>query len=394
MVHPVPKQRFIIQQKVLTISSPKADYIQYSCVNSSSDERVEIKIGLNALKTVPGCHYETSELQIRNAASITSIIHNRLLDPSLLIAKDLSNINSLLDSDFDQSLNLTALKNKINLYGSDLQLTDKTVEEVSRNVNDLETLRIMAKYDPTALNFSQLSHSANWLTTIFWLVIIIILVMTWKCIMKTRWYHNIFRPALITCYACLGQACARLRNVFTHGEPRDEHTGEPFISRQRTSNGPEQRSVRFRPHSLVESLSISEPLSTIFMPAIPQEEEASNLWHPIQGKYGNWQLEKKVRGPQGAIINVFYDTDRNLVVTADGKTAPSICPPNQLSISYLNSTIIGSRPTSSVIIDDKICHKEFNHLIYNRETHKWIDTERNAQVSGLPLPKHVVPDIL
>ena len=102
-------QKYLINTHSLLISSPKEDKIRFTCVDSALDKTQNISYGINSLKVIKGCHYETSELQIRNkitnSAELTQDSNNSPLD----IIQSLNNINSVLDNDRPDSTNFTAL---------------------------------------------------------------------------------------------------------------------------------------------------------------------------------------------------------------------------------------------------------------------------------------------
>ena len=113
----MPTQKYLINSHLLVISSPKMDQIRYTCVDSALDKTLNISYGINSLKVIKNCHYETSELQIRNKITNSAELTQDSNTSPLDIIQSLNNINSVCGNDLPDSTNLTALRQKLLLYG-------------------------------------------------------------------------------------------------------------------------------------------------------------------------------------------------------------------------------------------------------------------------------------
>jgi hypothetical protein len=322
---------------------------------------------------------------MRNEANIIDLSPLRLGDPVLRLTKDLSNLDTLVEPDFILAPNLTVLEKKISNYDSDLLLADKNLAEVSKKVDDLETVRSVASFDPTSLNLSQLAHTNNWVTTIFWLIIIVILVLIWRCIKRTRWFDSCIKPGLMALWSGIK---ALLRATFCAVCPR---RAENPPARDREREGP---IIRLR-----SNMDTQEPLINTYISTIEEGDDPDssyiggvnmNMWHPAQSVYGNWQLEKNVLDAPGNATSVFYDTDRKLVVNSHGVPVRGVNPPPQAQIDFLRAHVVGSRPTPSVEEDGKIIHKDYPHLQFNLSTYQWMNLNTGTSIPGLPWPREAV----
>jgi hypothetical protein len=78
-----------MKRNEIVISSPTEDWLQYHCVDRTKNDRKFLKIGVNKMPTYEGCHYETSELQMRNPAQKTLAISDPGSERGLKIIRDL-----------------------------------------------------------------------------------------------------------------------------------------------------------------------------------------------------------------------------------------------------------------------------------------------------------------
>jgi hypothetical protein len=78
-------------------------------VDRTKNDRKLLKISVNKMPTYEGCHYETSELQMRNPAQNTLTISDPGSERGLKIIQDLDSLDSLLESQLPKNLNLTNL---------------------------------------------------------------------------------------------------------------------------------------------------------------------------------------------------------------------------------------------------------------------------------------------
>ena len=139
-IEEMKSQRFLMKKKEIIISSPAEDWLQYHCIDSSKNKKMNLKIGVNRMPTYAGCHYETSELQMRNPAQSSITILEPGSDRGLKIIQDLDSLDSLLESQLPKELNLTTLQQDLVKYNVHLDSTNKKISQIASEVDTLESV--------------------------------------------------------------------------------------------------------------------------------------------------------------------------------------------------------------------------------------------------------------
>ena len=190
------EQQFLIQNNILLISSPYPDSLRYLCKNATHNRESLIKYGLNLFFTKKGCHYETSYLQIRNQISLDKELSLLIEDETVSIIKEVSNLESLIDDENIPSTNLSSLLSSLKRYGSDVITADKTVEQISRQIDELDTLRVLSSFSPTTLDLARPFHTSNWMAAMFWILFLMAIILVWSIICHHSWYIKRIAPIL------------------------------------------------------------------------------------------------------------------------------------------------------------------------------------------------------
>ncbi len=175
-------QQFLMKRNEIVISSPTEDWLQYHCVDRTKNDRKFLKIGVNKMPTYEGCLHETSELQMRNPAQNTLTISDPGSERGLKIIRDLDSLDGLLESQLPKNLNLTNLQNDLKKYSSHLDLADRTVDKIIKEVDTLDSIRTMSDFSPTSLDLTRPFHTSNWVAFIFWIMVIMAIALTWSII--------------------------------------------------------------------------------------------------------------------------------------------------------------------------------------------------------------------
>ena len=204
-------QRFLMKEKEIVISSPKNDWLQYHCLDKGLNMKKPLQIGVNKVPTYLGCHYETSELQLRNPALNSVTIHEQGSDRGLKIIRDLNSLDGLLETQLPKELNLTALQMDLTKYSADIKSTDRQIDRIAAEVDTLESIRTMSEFNPTSLDLTRPFHTSNWVAFMFWVLVLMAVVLTWSTIRHFNWYKQVVKPGCGRIFSLLANSICKLK---------------------------------------------------------------------------------------------------------------------------------------------------------------------------------------
>src|SRR5450830_40606 len=417
-------QKYLSSKNDLVISSPKADVVHYNCADKSQNRRVNISVGISHLTTVPGCSYETSDLQIRGAVTTTVISSDDDIGRGLAIANSINGINTLLEGEAVPGTNFTVLKSLLTKYGAELERTDKTAEQLSREISQLDEIRTISDFSPTKLDLSRPWHSGNWLAFMFWCLCIFAILLTCSMIRNFSWYIKRVKPVLgrlasffAYCISGLAGCMARCLSQAQLEETDDWITDLPEKSlriRAANSFASIYHAVRGAPsaHSSEnvhseerEIFSLSEnDEENPFCPTVDYLEELernpkSQDWSPTRSLHDNWQIRRIILSSSGRIIPMYYDPISGKITDKNGIQLRNIEPPSETVLSLFDQIVANSVVPKIIKEDDGTWrHKEFQNLHFDQTRALWKNSRNNSYVAGIPPPiseilRHVVPSV-
>jgi hypothetical protein len=369
----MPTQKYLINSHSLVISSPKKDTIRYTCTESALDKTENISYGINSLEVIKDCHYETSELQIRNkmihSAELTQDSYNSPLD----IIQSLNNINSLLDNDRSESANFTALRQKLLLYGKNIISEDQTIDEIALQVQNLDLLRTLTEFSPTTLDLSRPFHTSNWMAAIFWTLIILAIVLFWSVIRHFSWYKTKVAPKIVSVFSY----ATKFRCSCKKAEP---------ISNQHNTTNLAEASIPLMDLNAVQPQTIeNQNLNTSEPEYIPD-------WNITRSQYQNFEISAQII-LNTELFSLSYNptTDQlfcNRILTHLNFRKPG----KNLITSYYG--LLSSSDCSPSVRDNSgnIIHAKYANLHYFPSSNQWFDVVKNTKVWGLTPPAAKILD--
>lgn len=202
-------QDYIMDNTILSISNYAGnDTLAQICEPSALNNITQLPRGLTVFKTNPNCHYETYYLQIYNIANTKQL---KFLSPQfqeLNILNSLTNVDTLLNEQQPISINITNLEDQLRLFNSTITTNDMTIKQLSQHLDDLNTLRTIAEFNPLSLNLDRPFHVSNWISAIFWLLLIILL--TAACCFTKHTHPKLFIKIITTPIIILRRLCTCL----------------------------------------------------------------------------------------------------------------------------------------------------------------------------------------
>ena len=399
-------QRFIIKEDELVISSPVEDLVQYHCVNRKLNRQKKLLVGVNKLSVHPGCHYETSQLQIRNSISSSVRITEPRSDRGLAIIQDLDSLDSLLESQLPEGVNLTSLQFDLEKYGTHLLTADSTIDRISKQVNDLDSIRTLSEFSPISLDLSRPFHTSNWVAFMFWIMVIMLLALIWSIIRHFGWYAKFVSPIFtqagrlfIHCCCNYGRQANRviqrtyssMWDVCEMPVTRVEFRSRPSVSDRLAAaisrpTGP----VHQDSATELEPLRSEPPLSASpadCTPSLSKTHLTSELWKPILATYGNWQMKAVLKDAQRQPYPIFFDPLEDKVTDCDGKTLQNIVKPKKEDIEHFYKIVKSSKLPPTTIEDGVIHHRNYPFLYFNTEKRMWINRDTLSTLPGLNPPE-------
>ena len=380
-------QKFLMKENEVVISSPKEDWLQYHCVDQSLNQKKVLKIGVNRLPTRSGCHYETSELQLRNPAQSSLTIHEKGSDRGLKIIQDLDSLDSLLEDQLPKELNLTTLQFDLAKYSTHLESTNKEVDKIARQVDTLESIRTMSEFSPTSLDLTRPFHTSNWVAFIFWILVIMAIVLAWSIIRHFSWYSKIVEPGCsalwktLVRFICQTIPCKKeapaLKKAYSSMwevyDPKSRITQQDFRGEQLELLSPVRKAN-------------SVPTSDVSSPS--QMKPIGEPWKTVQALYGNWQMRAVLQDSQHRSYPIYYNPRSGVVSTQDGKILENVIKPTTEDIDYFYQIVKSSKTPPTIVENGVIKHKTYPNLYYNTGLKVWMNEETQSSIPGLNPPQN------
>ncbi len=379
-------QRFLIKKDEIVISSPAQDWLQYLCVDKQMNEKRALKIGVNRLPTYENCHYETSELQLRNPAQSTVAISEQGSDRGLQIIKDLDSLNGLLQDQLPKEINLTALQLDLSKYSIHEEQADRAVDRVAKDVDTLESIRTMAEFSPTSLDLTRPYHTSNWVACIFWIMIILALVLVWSLIRHCTWYIKLIALICSKTVKLLAKIAYKLRNC------RREDPGlQRAYSSMWEMYDPKSRAKQQEPDK-----EQTELLSTNLDPKSMPVQDMSSLsrinpggetWKPAQALYENWQMRAVLKDSDQKPCPIYYNPRSQIVTNQHGRILENVHRPTPEDIAHFYQIVKSSKVPPTKKDNGRIRHRLHPNLYYNTTLRVWINEETQSSIPGLNAPE-------
>jgi hypothetical protein len=381
-------QRYLLKGSKLVVSSSVSDKLRYYCSNPDLNKVVPVRIGLNLFKTETGCHYETSNLQIRGSNNHSILLSNTNEDKELSIIQGLTQLSSLVDSDLPSGTNLTELKSKLDTYGENVHLTDMTVGQLTRQVDQLDALRMIAEFNPANLDLSKPYHASNWVSAMFWLLICLTIVLVWSIVRHHKWYSEKFLPWLVKHLRCRrnsnrssGPNITNLRKFESLASILNRVRCVPTVQ--------SAHSERIELMSCTREERFLPTVDSTLSNSNSADLSASNVgnWDLTKSIYGNWQLSALTVGSGSNLVTVYYNPLTGMVIDSAGEILADVPGPPKSILNLYTEVISNSKPTQ-VTSDGKgfLYHKEFPFIMFSKETKLWWNLRNDSVIPGIPPP--------
>ena len=414
------EQSSIFTGKGLTISSSIEDRLIYTCERDSDQKEMYIPVGLSNFPIKQNCIYETSQLTIFNNPNIESKIDIRDSADELDLSLALSELDNLLSDLFsEENFNLTKVQELLQAYKNEEQGFSVSLDKFKKDVATDQQLKEIQKFNPIQFNLVQPFHKNNVLSVIFWIIIIFIVVLSIGCCYMVC-------PCLcpVACESCrlacqgwwkICQSCKicpdgnlAIRNELELADFAGQ--SEPFVGDLPTapsrtidisSKGENRLMGNITPHHTPQPLRHSslERLNRIGrdLPPIPANIRYPDLqeiysttspvhsWKITKGKLGQFVMESHIPTGSGARIRLTYDPFEGKVLDRYGCHLSYVKVPDEAMIRAFEDLISksGAPPSfrDALGIIRLMVHPK---IVYNIDTDRWVDTETNSVIHGLP----------
>jgi hypothetical protein len=380
------QQRFLMKTDEIIISSPNEDWLQYHCVDKSQNGREALKKGVNRLPSFKGCQYETSELQIRNPAQSSVTIAEQGADQGLNIIENLDSLDSILQDQLPKEINLTVLHQDLLKYDIHEKSADKTIDEITKEVDSLESIRTLSEFNPLHLDLSRPFHTSNWVACIFWIMTVLAIILSCSIVRHCGWYKKRAKPILKRAWKTTKGIVA----VLCKCKKEKPTLKEAYSSMWRIYDPMNKAHRQDLNREQIELLNPVLDQGNVPVPdlsSLSRVNPAGETWKTIQALYGNWQMRAVLQDPQQKPCAIYYNPRSRLVTSQDGRVLENVNKPSNEDIEYFYQIVKNSKNPPTVIDKGVIKHKSYPNLYYNTGLKVWMNEETQSSVPGLNAPK-------
>ena len=380
------EQRFLMKNEEIIISSPKEDWLQYHCLDQSKNGQRALKIGVNRMPSLNGCQYETSQLQLRNPAQSSITISEQGSDRGLNIVKNLDSLDSILQDQLPKEVNLTALHLDLIKYNIHEESADKSIDEISKEVKNLESIRTMSEFSPINLDLSRPFHTSNWVACIFWIMTVMAIALTCSIVRHCGWYKKIAKPI----WTKIWKAMKSITIAVCRCEKKNPTLKEAYSSMWKIYDPTNKMQRQDLNREQIELLNPILDQGNVPIPdlsSLSRINPAGEKWKTIQALYGNWQMRAVLQDFQQKPCPIYYNPRSRLVTSQEGRVLEDVNRPSNEDIEYFYQIVKNSKNPPTVTDKGVIKHKSYPNLYYNTGLKVWMNEETQSSVPGLNAPK-------
>jgi hypothetical protein len=289
---------------------------------------------------------------------------------------------------------MSVIRKQLQKYNDSLIENRHTVESLRKTLSTVDKIHQIAEFDPMTLDFSEPLATSNWITAIFWtLVLLVVAIIIYASYRRcpTPCTNCMVVPFIVLKHMCC--VCVDVVHQATRAsyEAAPQHVQEVDMI------------VRTRP-------IIKNPQSTniTLAPAIPsapadpgtmvnyqyQEDQflkfnvAPIQWNIVTGPYDAMSLQSAVNVSKTETKRVRYDPISRVVTDMEMNRMEYVPkPPANVLMNY--EARLAKLPPIETFTDNEgvIRHKIYMHLSYMPNSNRWVNVQTGQPVTGLASPK-------
>ena len=383
-------QFYILRGKTMLLASPIDDYLTSECHNGMKDDKQKIKIGLNTLFIKAYCQYETSQLVIHSVNQIDKLDKIAEFD-EIDTVNAISSLDSLLEQSIPTVGNMSVIRQQLQKYNQSITENRNTVESLSKTLATIDKLNQITEFDPTQLNFSQPFATSNWVTFIFWaLVLLIISIIAYASYKKcpTKCTNCMVVPFLVLKHMCC--VCANVVQQAAHASYSSAPQADiemPIIRQPAPMTNAQMD--RANNNSINNSRTLNGPAY--------REENVHDIFHrfnpiPIQwsvltAAYEALAIQAVIATSETEHKRIKYNTISHMVTDMENMVLDYVPLPPAHVLDQYQARLRLAPPIPTFTDSERIIrHRTYMFLTYNPISHSWSDTHTNNTVTGLASP--------
>lgn len=402
--HVLKQQKYVQMGRKLLLASPISDTLKSECKRKTDDANQPVKIGLNTLLIKKDCHYETSQLVIHSVNSIEKI--DEITDfAEIDTVNAISSLDSLLEQSIPSVGNMSLIRQKLQKYNDSLTENKNTVENLSKTLASIEQLNQITQFDPTTLNFNQPLATSNWVTFIFWtLVLLVTGIIAYgsykKCPSKCT--NCMVIPLLVLkhmCCVCVNvvRQAAAVSYQATAQEDlemnQNSHSGQNnhSISSQPIRNANSASAISANPNSATNTdanalANYSQKEINFFrLNPVPLQ------WSVLTAAYEALAIQAVIALSDSEYKRIKYNTISKVVTDLENMVLEYIPLPPANILERYQAILKVALPIPTFTDDEGIIrHKKYMFLTYNPVSNSWIDSHTGHIITGLASPAEYI----
>jgi len=170
------QQMYIIKGQSLVLASPNNDTITSECKVKTDEINAKVKEGVNTIILKPGCHYETSQLIVHTVHKVEQL-QNVIEFDEIDAVNTLASLDELLEEGYPPGNNMSVIRKQLQKYNDSLIENRHTVESLRKTLSTVDKIHQIAEFDPMTLDFSEPLATSNWITAIFWTLVLLVVAI-------------------------------------------------------------------------------------------------------------------------------------------------------------------------------------------------------------------------
>jgi hypothetical protein len=383
LYYTLDEQKYIFKGNKLMLASPVSDMLTSQCENSKENTVQKIHKSLNTLTVNENCHYETSQMVIHRIEKLQNL--EKIADfDELDTVKAVSNLDNLLEQSFTTVRNMSLIRQQLKKYNTSLVQNKHTVEELSKTLSIVDSIHQITKFDPTTIDLSQPFATSNWITAIFWtLVLLVIAIIIYgsyqRCPSKCTSCFAI--PLIIIkhmCCACI-QVVQKAATASYQAAPQTDPESHPRTS---TSNNKaaSTASCPTRNSNILHNYSYKETQFLVHNPTTLQ-------WTIQTAAYEAYSIQSVIAISDAEFKRIKYNTILNIVSDMENNPLAYVPNPPAQTIEKYKNMLRNASPTETFTdSENTIRHKKYAFLVFKPATCLWTNHQTNQAVTGLSNP--------
>jgi len=367
-------QQYLMNQDILTISSPINDTLHYNCKVFANNQDEIIEVGTNFYRLNKECHYETSQLIINSAPIMQVLTMQDISNNENDIVRQISDLESLVEQTLPQ-INMTKLNLQLKKYDKTMSHAGHSVQDITRTLDTLEKLNKVAIFSPTSLDLQEPMAASNWITIMFWTIIVCAVGCTIYMIHKTcpgPCMQCMTLPFVIAKRILCKAAASVGESLMLAFFGPDHYVGDTQDVEMQESNAPCLQQT-------ADEVITQETYTQYNCPPL--------IWTMQTAHFKALVLQAIIMESDCASTVIKYCPVRQVIVDHKGRLITFLPPPEKTQVNQYLQMLRNTSPNPTFMDSvGTLRHKEHTYLTYDMQTKLWTNTQNNQIVIGLSVP--------